>query len=96
MQTHQDAFAVPFQHRGVHLGVAQPLGDRGETHVEACLGGQETAASSSLLSDEVTTNGGLQNDRSRWRKCGGRNVAWSATGVGRQQAALSVRGWAKT
>lgn len=59
-QTHQDAFAVPFQRRGVHLDVARPLGDRGETHVAACLGGQETAASSSLLSDEVTTNGGLQ------------------------------------
>lgn len=65
MQIRQGAFVVPFRVLGVHLGVARPLGDREEIHVAACLGGQGTAASSSLLSDEVTADGGLQNDRSR-------------------------------
>lgn len=78
MQRHQDAFAVPFQHPGVHLDVARPSGDRGETHVVACLGGQETAASSSLLSNEVTTNGGLQKQSLAMAK-----IWWAKRGVER-------------
>ncbi|KAJ5991083.1 hypothetical protein N7522_011290 [Penicillium canescens] len=61
---HQGAFAVPFRVPGVHLDVGRPLGDPGGIHAAACLGGQGTAASSSLLSNEVTTKGRLPN-RSR-------------------------------
>lgn len=66
MRIRQDAFAVPFRGLGVHSDVARSLGVLGES-AAACLGGQGKAASSSLLSDEVTAKGRLQNDRSRWR-----------------------------
>lgn len=68
----QGASVVPFRGLGVHLDVARSSGGLsgglGGTRVVPCLGGQETAGSSSLLGCGITTKRGLHDGRSWWRQ----------------------------